>query len=337
MKRLFLFSALMLMTTFAMTQVKFLSTGQVSIGSTTICSSTAKLQVKDGQNNIVIAPNDGGTNIGGYIQGSDPARLDFWHPVAKWNKVKFKSYALASDSAFKTNITPIVNATPLLRQIRTYSYYFISDSLDAQSSLGETPPSSNNLGQRDYGVLAQEVQTILPELIDTAKGSMFVNYNAFIGILIAGFNEQQVLIENLQRVVASQELDLIELRRLQRTVSALAEAVAYCCNQHEDRSMSAPILPDNPVSSHETAILYQNTPNPFSSNTEISCYLPETATHATIFIYNLQGVELHNYPISQIGINTITVNASVLPAGMYFYTLVVNNEIIDTKRMILTK
>jgi len=39
----------------------------------------------------------------------------------------------------------------------------------------------------------------------------------------------------------------------------------------------------------------------------------------------------------QIGLNTITVQASELPAGMYLYTLVVDNEIIDTKRMILTK
>jgi hypothetical protein len=39
----------------------------------------------------------------------------------------------------------------------------------------------------------------------------------------------------------------------------------------------------------------------------------------------------------QTGLNSIIVNGSELPAGMYLYTLVVDNEIIDTKRMILTK
>ena len=54
-------------------------------------------------------------------------------------------------------------------------------------------------------------------------------------------------------------------------------------------------------------------------------------------VINLQGIELKTYPIAQTGLSTITVQASELAAGMYFYTLVVNNEIIDTKRMILTQ
>jgi hypothetical protein len=87
----------------------------------------------------------------------------------------------------------------------------------------------------------------------------------------------------------------------------------------------------------EKAILYQNTPNPFSSNTEISCYLPEITQQALIYIYNLQGVELKSYSITQVGLNTIIINGSELSAGMYLYTLVVDNGVIDTKRMILIK
>jgi hypothetical protein len=33
----------------------------------------------------------------------------------------------------------------------------------------------------------------------------------------------------------------------------------------------------------------------------------------------------------------IAYNGSELPAGMYLYTLVADNEIMDTKRMVLTK
>jgi hypothetical protein len=51
----------------------------------------------------------------------------------------------------------------------------------------------------------------------------------------------------------------------------------------------------------------------------------------------LQGIELKAYPITQTGLNSVTLNGSELQAGMYLYTLVVDNEIIDTKRMILTK
>jgi hypothetical protein len=52
---------------------------------------------------------------------------------------------------------------------------------------------------------------------------------------------------------------------------------------------------------------------------------------------SLTKTELMSFSITQTGLSTVTVYASTLPAGMYLYTLVVDNIIIDTKRMILTK
>jgi len=114
----------------------------------------------------------------------------------------------------------------------------------------------------------------------------------------------------------------------------LQEMVYKCCGAPKNSQMNTS---EEKQLLQEKAILYQNTPNPFSSNTEIVCNLPETAKNATLYIYNLQGVELKSYPITQTGLNTITVTGSELTAGMYLYSLVVDNEIVDTKRMILTK
>ena len=164
--------------------------------------------------------------------------------------------------------------------------------------------------------------------------TMFVNYNSFIAILIKGFNEQQETIETLQNIVTAQELDILQLKQLMKAFNELQDIVYECC---KPKSMSPPLQIEEPLPEGETAILYQNAPNPFSSNTEISCYLPETTTQAVIYIYNLQGAQLLDFSTTQIGLNTIIVNGSELPAGMYLYTLVVDNEIIDTKRMILTK
>jgi len=225
-------------------------------------------------------------------------------------------------------------------------------------------------------VLAQEVQPFLPDLVDTCNGEMFVNYNAFIAILIKGFNEQQTTIErqqtaierqqttieqqqseigtlqlnikNLQRIVVEQEMELTDLRNLYLSIQ---EMFIKCCDgtknlqappppkdsEDTENPFQSPQFIQPPLSNQESVILYQNTPNPFSSNTEITCHLPETAQQAAIYIYNLQGAELKAYPLIQTGLNTITVYGSELPAGMYLYTLVVNSEIMDTKRMILTK
>jgi len=238
-----------------------------------------------------------------------------------------KKFSTSSDSRMKTDIHPIENATDILKQINTYSYYFKSDPVETR--------------QRDYGVLAQEIETILPELVSTIQikdsiEAKAVNYNGFIPFLINGFNEQQKEIEILQNVISSQEEELVELKELRQIVSELQNVVFACCENF--KHLFFPASPEEPQQSvQEKAVLYQNNPNPFSSNTEISCYIPEIIDQAILYIYNIQGIELKTYPILQTGFNTITVQASELPAGMYLYTLVVDNKIIDSKRMILTR
>ena len=162
--------------------------------------------------------------------------------------------------------------------------------------------------------------------------------------------EQQKHIEALQQVAFMQEVDLNgvgnTMDELQSIVYELQNRIMACCgkddttssdnhksnngNYHGNKHSQYPLQQDKPI-------LYQNTPNPFSSNTEISCDIPISFNSAFIYVYNLQGVELMSFPITQTGYSAVTVYASALPAGMYLYTLVVDGVIIDTKRMILTK
>jgi len=87
----------------------------------------------------------------------------------------------------------------------------------------------------------------------------------------------------------------------------------------------------------ETEIqLFQNTPNPFFKSTEIKYNIPNSFENATLFIYNLQGFQIKSYTIEQSGNGSMRLDASALKVGMYIYSLVVDNIIIDTKRMILT-
>ena len=44
--------------------------------------------------------------------------------------------------------------------------------------------------------------------------------------------------------------------------------------------------------------------------------------------------EIRNY---ELGINTINYSADKLSSGVYFYKLVVDSKIVDTKKMILLK
>ncbi|GHV25499.1 hypothetical protein FACS1894176_04100 [Bacteroidia bacterium] len=85
-----------------------------------------------------------------------------------------------------------------------------------------------------------------------------------------------------------------------------------------------------------TPYLYQNAPNPFRTNTEIRYFLPEGIREAYLCIFDMQGKMLKKLN-AQVGMNTLTVRGSELHAGMYLYSLIVDGQEIDTKRMILTK
>ncbi len=85
------------------------------------------------------------------------------------------------------------------------------------------------------------------------------------------------------------------------------------------------------------AKLYQNNPNPFTSNTEIKYYLPNETKEASIRIYNLVGEEIAKFDLLDRGYANLTINGSVLKAGMYNYALLVDGQLIDTKQMVLTR
>ena len=85
------------------------------------------------------------------------------------------------------------------------------------------------------------------------------------------------------------------------------------------------------------ATLEQNIPNPFNKSTVINYFVPEKFNNAQLKIYSSQGVEMKVYSIKQIGKGELTVEANTLAAGIYTYTLIIDNKAVDVKQMIVTK
>jgi hypothetical protein len=56
-----------------------------------------------------------------------------------------------------------------------------------------------------------------------------------------------------------------------------------------------------------------------------------------ILIYNLNGEQLKKYTFSSHGKQSIVINGNEFNAGSYYYTLIVDNKEVDTKKMILVK
>ena len=84
-------------------------------------------------------------------------------------------------------------------------------------------------------------------------------------------------------------------------------------------------------------MLKQNNPNPFTENTVIEYTLPESIQNANIYIYDMNGKQIEQIALTERGESSVTVNGGELSAGMYLYSLIADGQVIDTKRMILTK
>lgn len=83
--------------------------------------------------------------------------------------------------------------------------------------------------------------------------------------------------------------------------------------------------------------LYQNTPNPFSNETTIEYYVNIMKANAYIVVYDLNGRELNRFSIAETGKGFVTLNSDNMVAGMYIYSLVIDGQEIDSKKMVLSK
>lgn len=92
----------------------------------------------------------------------------------------------------------------------------------------------------------------------------------------------------------------------------------------------------NPTIATSKNKLFQNTPNPFKEETVIRFQLADDACDAAICIFDMSGKMLKQMSVDS-SMQSVTIGGNELSAGMYLYSLVVNGNEIDTKRMILSK
>lgn len=209
---------------------------------------------------------------------------------------------------------PIINATELLTRIGGYYYEnteYAGFVPDYENNPEVNPEAIEGLMkdievERVLGLSASEIEEVLPEAIrHDPQGVVCINYQALIPVLIEGFKEQQRTIESLQNQIAELKL--------------------------EDRGTFG--IGEQELSSN---VLYQNIPNPTNSSTSIDCYLDSHVSKAVIAVYDLNGLQLKEYPIYYQGKNTIKIESNEFKPGMYMYSLLVDGKLIDTKRMVIT-
>ena len=111
------------------------------------------------------------------------------------------SPTIMSDANFKNNVKDISSVSSKLISLRPVTYKL---DLNKLQSNGIGQKSSDNPDQ--YGFLAQEIQTIFPELVTTRQDSTLgVRYTELIPILVKAYQEQQAEIESLKARITKLE------------------------------------------------------------------------------------------------------------------------------------
>ncbi|MBL7885973.1 MAG: tail fiber domain-containing protein [Flavobacterium sp.] len=147
----------------------------------------------DGDNVSIWSPGDGGRQL--RILDEDAWNDNNGNPYDNAAEVAFIAnngqYFQVSDRNKKENIIKIQNATTKINQISGYTYQF--KLKPAEIEKGEKPTVSS-------GVLAQEIEQVLPEAIQKNEyDEYFVNYAAITPLLIEAIKEQNTKIQSLEQ------------------------------------------------------------------------------------------------------------------------------------------
>ena len=220
-----------------------------------------------------------------------------------------------SDSSLKSNIQKIENSLDKLLLLSPVSYTYKDSDLsgiktsDKDYIKNATLEAEKNRIQIDnsqvkrFGLLAQDVKKIFPNLVSTFEGSPSVNYVELIPILIGSIKEQQKTIEGLRQKV-------LELEN--KTVYTDVNATK----------------------------LFQNTPNPFKGITTFTYYIDEATVfnNAVIEIRDIMGILKTTISLAdKSGLSKVVFNAESLNNGYYIYSLKLDNQLKDSKMMLISE
>ncbi len=243
-----------------------------------------------------------------------------------------KGVFVQSDERFKENIEPVSDVLSSLENLEAVSYTLKNDDAKRCRAAINDMQIVTEKDQRDkdffdqfyaereqgderYGFLAQNVKEVFPQLVYTDKsGYMYVDYIGLIPILVQSINELKAELAAVK----------VEKQDEESTQPMLQAAPQQAAQNEIEASLGA-------------AKLYQNAPNPWSSETVIRYNLPQNVATACIYIYDMQGLQLKSIPAEGRGESRVVLTARDLKAGMYLYALVADGQLIDSKQMILTK
>jgi hypothetical protein len=220
-----------------------------------------------------------------------------------------------------------VSGLDFIKKLRPVIYEFDRKSLNTFLRIPDNSSdqaSAKKQTERHTGFIAQEVEALVKksgfvfhgvEVPQNEVDHYSIRYAEFVVPLVKAVQELAEKVSSQEKVAEAQQLEIATLKQKLST---------YEGNTPENETKM------------RTGLL-QNTPNPFSMDTEIKMSVPEATQQASVALYTLEGKQLKNIPVMERGAAVVKITGNDLAPGIYVYALIVDGKVVDTKRLILTK
>ena len=215
---------------------------------------------------------------------------------------------LSLDAIGNTETASLLELIPVRYVLRP------AESIEIGTDTGKVVIGSPETVTREqFGLIAQDLKNIFPTLVyEIGNGEYGINYTGLIPVLIQSVKDLTAKVEVLQGYLGE--------------VGAKVAAANYGLEEL-----------DEVLDTASKPSLASNMPSPAATDTKLQYYLPETVSEASIYIFDLNGAQKGVYNLTEKGNGTLTIKGGTFTAGMYLCSLVADGQLIDTKRMILTK
>ncbi len=265
-------------------------------------------------------------------------------------KAQVNGITTLSDSRFKKNINENVPGLEFIKLLRPVTYNYNIKGLDdyrapnSQSSKGPGGTVTAQPQTKDENAIIQKEKILYTGLVaqDVETAAKKIQYN-FSGLYkpqngkdtygLSYVDFAVPLIKAAQQLSASNDSLQSQITDLQNQLNEIRAQVASLAS-------SGTINKENITTTSiqlSSARLEQNAPNPFNQSTQISYYIPQTAGNAMIMVTDINGRNIKSVQLSAMGSGQISLQTSQLMSGTYTYSLYVDGNLIDTKKMILAK
>jgi trimeric autotransporter adhesin len=252
--------------------------------------------------------------------------------VAAGDVWSYGTYNTYSDGRFKTHVSESdVKGLAFIKLLRPVVYNFEARQATEFTSKGMSQLArekrlakdfSKATAERQSGFIAQEVAAAAKQSgynfngvhLPTNENDMYgISYAQMVVPLVKGMQEQQAMIEELQKQLAEQKKISAEL---QSKVGATTGV--------------------DPLSINMTGFsMSQNEPNPFTHETLIRYVLPQQTGTAFMNVYDLSGKQVKTFSLTEKGAASIVMTSDKLAAGIYIYSIIADGKVMDSKRMIV--